>query len=349
MHGGDGGAICVQTARGLSGSQAAVTMHIKSSLFEGLVANGNGAAIFIEYGSTRMELEDTIFSNCRMRQNAAVNIPGGNYGGDLDDGTGGWIRRCTFKNNWSFGGRGAALAGGNPVFEVSDSLFEGNKAAAGGAVAVSGMRFGSGNVFAASNFATSGSDQWYQGPGGGGAAGTEHWMTFTGCKPGQLAEVSMPKTFAKAFHGCPFPCNAGKYQTTKYDPTKNNYECQSTCQAGTFCPVGSTKSIPCPGGRYGETISESSPDHCIACPSGYYSDEPEAAAKCDECPLGWYQIQTSKAFCLRKYFFLLGLSCWLCSFSTKNFHACGVAGFLIVFSFCSYAQMYVLVSQNFFF
>ena len=80
------------------------------------------------------------------------------------------------------------------------------------------------------------------------------------------------------------PIEGGQYVSSTAATAKSG-----DCEAGYYCPDGSTSAtqIPCPIGTYRSIERGSEPKDCSICPSGYYCDE-LGMWEVKICPAGYY-------------------------------------------------------------
>ena len=68
-----------------------------------------------------------------------------------------------------------------------------------------------------------------------------------------------------------------------YESTRSS---QERCSDGTYCLPNSGKEIPCPAGRYGESLSLTTTECTALCPTGHYC--PLGSSQPTKCPAGTY-------------------------------------------------------------
>lgn len=127
-HAAEGAALLLQSN--------APALHVRASHFSNNAADGRGGAISIQ--PVPRETRTIEVKNSTFRQNSAQNggaIAVGGPGQDLDQST---LRGAglVFTGN-AAGVNGGAIAGTNAVVQLNRAVFAGNKAASGGAIALS--------------------------------------------------------------------------------------------------------------------------------------------------------------------------------------------------------------------
>lgn len=81
-------------------------------------------------------------------------------------------------------------------------------------------------------------------------------------------------------------CTTGTYSTTIAAGTSD--VCKS-CPWGHYCPSISSEPVPCPTGSYNSIGGSFSPNDCVSCANGTYSDVPAATNNtCRDCPKGYF-------------------------------------------------------------
>lgn len=127
----------------------------------------------------------------------------------------------------------------------------------------------------------------------------------------------------------PYPCSAGILGSNESDfqtsalcagMCPEGHKCPNAatteaiiCEAGTYCPEGSSMSLPCPSGSYSSATGLQSVDQCTTCPSGHFcatgSTAPtectpgsfaasSGSAVCTSCAEGSYQGEKGQASCI---------------------------------------------------
>ena len=79
------------------------------------------------------------------------------------------------------------------------------------------------------------------------------------------------------------PCRPGFYCDEEGMSDKIN-----NCMMGHYCPVNSTKSLPCPAGTYNNQLNGKSPADCKDCLPGQYCAEDGLVEPSGECDQGFF-------------------------------------------------------------
>jgi hypothetical protein len=61
----------------------------------------------------------------------------------------------------------------------------------------------------------------------------------------------------------------------------------SSCPAGSYCPLGSVSPTPCPAGTYNPYNGSTSLSNCLSCPAGKYCSSPGLTAVSGTCSAGY--------------------------------------------------------------
>ncbi|KAL8427177.1 hypothetical protein Efla_006804 [Eimeria flavescens] len=134
------------------------------------------------------------------------------------------------------------------------------------------------------------------------------------CPEGSIFHINCPpgtynnSTNRESIDDC-LPCDAGKYcqEEELHLPSGNctsGYFCargsisiapmvldsfgNGPCPAGSYCPEGTQKPVPCPPGTYQPSTHASRPEDCIQCPAGWYCGHQGLKAPGAKCTAGYY-------------------------------------------------------------
>lgn len=82
-------------------------------------------------------------------------------------------------------------------------------------------------------------------------------------------------------------CTAGKYCPGSVSDVSSSPA--TDCSVGNYCPEGTTEEIPCPAGRYRDTVGAAAETDCPLTPAGYYTNTPGASSySANLCKAGYY-------------------------------------------------------------
>ena len=254
-----GGGVAVAHSSCTIASAGGVVLNVRDAVFL------NNAASTHSGGALALSSSDSVADSLSWVENAAV------------------ISASNFTGNYAADFAGAIFATDAFWFEISESVFEDNKAgdAGGGALGINGADMVPRPTVSSSSFARNTPDSIY----------TQSPVAWV-CDPGQyMAQVGI---VTADFDGC-LPCFPGYFGRAS---TLTTPQCDAICPKGHFCPEGTSEPLACEPGTHLPSVGAASIESCIGCAPGSYSDLPgNSNTSCLSCPPGTFSEAMGSVSC----------------------------------------------------